>query len=66
MDKSQVRTFGGRAAFIAFTATYFDKTVGPAEWDAMEDKMKEAWIAAAHEANMLQWLITNPQDKEPA
>lgn len=59
LDKSQVRTFGGRAAFIAFANVMFDKVVGHKEWDDLPEKMKEAWIAAAHEACMLRWIIEN-------
>lgn len=65
MDKAQVRTFGGRAAFIAFAAVMFDKRVGPKEWDELPEKMREAWIAAAHEACMLQWIVENDFPEPP-
>lgn len=64
--KEFVRQFGGKAAYIAFATKLWQlhnpdgeemPDDGKPDWNALSKEVQEAWIAAAHEANMLKWII---------
>lgn len=65
--KEKVRKFGGKAAFIAFQSKLEDYGVSweglPTVFEDLPEAYQEAFIAAAHEANWLQWAIENNNEE---